>query len=136
MGPSQTHQLGTTMQMSGPSLARTGTLHFTEPERQDTAFERVSQYLEDQSSVAGFSCVAFGSLMQDVRTADWVSLHGSVDGNRRLGSVAVPTPRDRADDCGMPEGCGTEGSPIRFKIDLKPKDPPVFAGKGTYDVEI
>ena len=32
-GPVQTQQLGTTMQMSGPSLARTGTLHFTEPER-------------------------------------------------------------------------------------------------------
>ena len=36
----------------------------------------------------------------------------------------------------MLEGCGTEGSPVRFKIDLKPKDPPIFAGKGTDDVEI
>ena len=124
------------MQLSGPSLARIGTLHFTEPERQDIASERVSQYLEDQSSVVGFSCVAFGSSMQDVRTADWVSLHGSVDGSRRSGSVAIPTPQDRVGHYGMSEGCGAEGSPVRFKIDLKPKDPPVFAGKGTYDVEI
>ena len=96
----------------------------------------MSQYLEDQSSVAGFSCVAFGSSTQDVRTTDWVRLHGLVDGSRRLGSVVVPTPRDRVGHCGMSEGYGTEGSPAEFKIDLKPKDPPVFVGKGIDDVEI
>ena len=36
----------------------------------------------------------------------------------------------------MPIDCGTEGSLVRFKIDLKPKDPPIFAGKSTDDVEI
>ena len=65
-GPTPTQPIGTTMQMSGPSLGRTGTLHFTEPERQDAASERLSQYLDDQSSVAGFSCVAVGSSRQDV----------------------------------------------------------------------
>ena len=64
--PTPTQPIGTTMQMSGPSLGRTGTLHFTEPERQDTASERLSQYLDDQSSVAGFSCVSVGSSRQDV----------------------------------------------------------------------
>ena len=92
--------------------------------------------MDDQSSVAGFLCVAVGSSRQDVRTADWVSLHGSIDGSRRSGSIAVPTPRGRVDDCGMSEGCGTKGSPVRFKIDLKPKDVPVFAGKATDDVDI
>ena len=65
-GPTPTQPIGTTMQMSGPSLGRTGTLHFTEPERQDAASERLSQYLDDQSSVAGVSCVAVGSSRQDV----------------------------------------------------------------------
>ena len=92
--------------------------------------------MEEQSSVAGFSEEAFGSSAQDVRTADWVSLHGSVDGSRRSGSVTVHTPRGRTGDCGMSRGCGTEGSPVRFKIDLKPKDPPIFAGKVTDDVDI
>ena len=44
--------------------------------------------------------------------------------------------RDHHTKCGMPEGCGTEGSPIRFKIDLKPKNPSIFAGKGTDDVDV
>ena len=51
------------------------------------------------------------------------------------GALLIILPLGRV-DCGMPEGCGTEGSPVRFKIDLKPKDPPVFSGKGTEDVEI
>ena len=36
----------------------------------------------------------------------------------------------------MLEDCGTERPPIGFKIDLKPKDPPVFAGKSIDDIEI
>ena len=96
---------------------------------EEAASERLSAYLEDQSSIAGCSMDVLGEAMNDVRTADWVSEHVSLDGSRRLGSVAVSPPLGRA-DCGMPEGCGTEGSPVRFKIDLKPKDPPVFAGKG------
>ena len=76
-----------------------------------------------------------GESMNDVRTADWISEHASVAGSRRAGSAAVSPPLGRV-ECGMPEGCGTEGSPVRFKIDLKPKDPPVFAGKGTEDVDI
>ena len=36
----------------------------------------------------------------------------------------------------MPEGYGIEGSPIRFKIDLKPKDPPIFASKSFNDIEV
>ena len=36
----------------------------------------------------------------------------------------------------MPEGCGTEGSLVRFKIDLKPKGPLFFAGKSIDDIEV
>ena len=96
----------------------------------EAASEMLSAYLEDQSSIAGCSMDVLGDSMNEVRTADWVSEHASVDGSRRSGSAAVSSPLGRA-DCGMPEGCGTEGSPVRFKIDLKPKDPPAFAGKGT-----
>ena len=97
--------------------------------------EDMSQYLDDQSSIAGCSHVAMQQSTNEARTADWVSEHGSVASSRRLGSAVVPSPLGRA-DCGMPKGCGTEGSPIRFKIDLKPKDPPVFAGKGMDDVDV
>ena len=96
----------------------------------------MSQYIWEQSSIVGYSCEALGGSINDVRTADWVSEHASIDGSRQSGSVAVPTPRDRVGHCGMLEGCGTEGFPVRFQIDLKPKDPPIFAGKGTNDVEI
>ena len=102
---------------------------------EEAASERMSAYLEDQSSIAGFSMEVLGESMNDVRTADWISEHASVAGSRRSGSAAVSSPLGRV-DCGRPEGCGTEGSPVRFKIDLKPKDPPVFAGKGTEDVDI
>ena len=103
---------------------------------EEAASERMSAYLEDQSSIAGFSMEVLGESMNDVRTADWVSgEHASVAGSRRSGSAAVSSPLGRI-DCGRPEGCGTEGSPVRFKIDLKPKDLPVFAGKGTEDVDI
>ena len=123
--------------MRGPSVAHTGTLHFTEQrEIEEEAQDRLSQYLGEQSSIVGYSCEALGGSINDVRTVDWVSEHASIDGSRQSGSVTVTTPRYRADDCGMPEGCGIEGSPVRFKIDLKPKDPPVFAGKVTNDVEI
>ena len=105
----------------------------TRPE--EAASERLSAYLEDQSSITGCSMDVLGESMNDVRTADWVSDHVSLDGSRRSGSAAVHSPLGRV-DCGRPEGCGTEGSPVRFKIDLKPKDPPVFSGKGTEDVEI
>ena len=33
-------------------------------------------------------------------------------------------------------GCGIGRSPIRFKIDLKPKNPLVFAGKSTDDIAV
>ena len=89
----------------------------------------MSQYIWEQSSIAGYSCEALGGCINDVRIADWVSEHASLDGNKRSGSVAVLTPRYRVDDCGMPEGCGTEGSPVRFKIDLKSKDQPVLLAK-------
>ena len=126
-----------TMQMRGPSVACTGTLHFTEQrEIEEEAQDRMSRYIWEQSSIVGYSCEALGGSINDVRTADWVSEHASIDGSRRVGSVAIPTTWYRVGPCGMPEGCGTEGSPVRFKIDLKPKDPPVFAGKGTDDVDI
>ena len=103
--------------------------------QEEAASERLSAYLEDQSSIASCSMDVLGDSMNEVRTAEWVSEHASVDGSRRSGSAAVSSPLGRA-DCGMPEGCGTEGSPVRFKIDLKPKDPPAFAGKGTEDIDI
>ena len=102
---------------------------------EEAASERLSTYLEDQSSIAGFSMEPLGSTLNDVRTLEWLSKHASLDSSRRSGSAAVFPPPGRI-DCGMPEGCGTEGSPVRFKIDLKPKDLPMFAGKGTEDVEI
>ena len=102
---------------------------------EEAASERLSAYLEDQSSITGCSMDVLGDSINEVRTADWVSEHASIDGSRRAGSAAVSSPLGRV-ECGMPEGCGTEGSPVRFKIDLKPKDPPVFASKGTEDVEI
>ena len=36
----------------------------------------------------------------------------------------------------MSEGCGTEGSPVHFKIDLQLKDPPIFASKATDGIEM
>ena len=102
---------------------------------EEDASERMSTYLEDQSSIAGFSMEVLGESLNDVRTSEWVSEHASIASSRRSGSAAVSPPLGRI-DCGRPEGCGTEGSPVRFKIDLKPKDPPVFAGKGTEDVDI
>ena len=102
---------------------------------EEAAAERMSAYLEDQRSIAGSSVVATGCSTNEVRTSEWVSEHASVVSSRRPGSAAVSSPPGRS-DCGMPEGCGTEGSPVRFKIDLKPKDPPVFAGKGTDDVDV
>ena len=104
-------------------------------EIEEAASERMSAYLEDQSSISGCSHIATGQSMNELRTSEWVSEHGSVVSSWRPGSAAVSSPPGRA-DCGMPEGCGTEGSPVRFKIDLKPKDPPVFAGKGTDDLDI
>ena len=101
----------------------------------EAASERMSAYLEDQRSISGCSHIAANQSTYEARTLEWVSEHGSIVSSRRSGSVAVPSPRGRL-DCGMPEGCGTEGSPVRFKIDLKPKDPPVFAGKTTEDVDI
>ena len=97
--------------------------------------ERMSQYLDEQRSIARCSHVAMVQSMNEIRTSEWISEHASVASSRRSGSAAVHSPLGRA-DCGMPEGCGTEGSPIHFKIDLKPKDPPVFAGKRTDDVDI
>ena len=38
--------------------------------------------------------------------------------------------------CGRPEGRGTKTPPIRFKIDLKSKDPPAFVGKTIGDVQV
>ena len=99
-----------TMQMSGPSVARIGALHFTEQrEIKEEAQDRMSQYIWEQSSIAGYSCEALGGSINDIRTADWVSEHASIDGSRQSGSIAVPSPRYKADDCGMPEGCGIEG---------------------------
>ena len=95
----------------------------------------MSQYLDEQCSISGCSHVAMAQSMNEIRTSEWVSEHGSVVSSRRSGSIAVPSPLGRA-DCGMPEGCGTEGSPVHFKIDLKLKDPPMFGGKGTDDVDI
>ena len=96
----------------------------------------MSQYLDDQSSIAGCSYVAMAQSMNEIRTSKWVNRHGSVVSSRQLGSATVLSPLGRANDCGMPEGCGTEGSLVRFKIDLKPKDLLVFAGKGNEDVGI
>ena len=98
--------------MRGPSFARTGTLHFAEQrEAEEEDQDRMSQYLWEQSSIAGYSCEAPGGSINDVRTVDWISEHASLDGSRRSRSVAVPTPRGRSDHCGMSEGCGIEGSP-------------------------
>ena len=60
-----------TMQMRGPSVARTGTLHFTEQrEIEEEAQDRLSQYLGEQSSIAGYSCEALGdpSMISELRT--------------------------------------------------------------------
>ena len=59
----------------------------------------------------------------------------SVVGSRRHGSSAILTARGRV-DCGMPEGCRIEWSPIRFKIDLKPKGPSIFASKSSDNIEV
>ena len=39
-------------------------------------------------------------------------------------------------DCGTEEGCGTDAPAARFDLQVKPKDPPTFAGKPTDDVEV
>ena len=120
-------------------IPRADPVQFDDPEvgefQKKLRLNGMSAYLEDQSSIAGFSMEVLGEATNDVRTADWISEHASLDGSRRAGSAAVSPPLGRV-ECGMPEGCGTEGSPVRFKIDLKPKDPPVFAGKVTDDVDI
>ena len=52
-----------------------------------------------------------------------------------MGKPQGAVPRGRL-GCGHPEGCGTEGSTVRFRIDMKPKDPLAFAGKTSEDVEV
>ena len=89
-----------------------------------------------KAALQGRSHVAMGWSTNEARMADWVSEHGSLVGSRQSGSIAILSPRGRSDDCGMLEGYGIEGSPICFKIDLKSKDPPVFVGKGTDDVDV
>ena len=58
----------------------------------EAAFERLSSYLEDQSSIAGFSMEVLGESTNDVRTADWINEHASVVGSRRSGSAADHSP--------------------------------------------
>ena len=99
---------------------------------------RMTQYLDDQSSISGLSRrVQDPSMDEDIFGQRHLSgfEEFSIVGSKRSGSSTVSTARGRV-ACGMPEGCGTGGSPIRFEIDLKPKDPPVFAGKSTNDIEI
>ena len=57
--------------------------------QEEAASERLSAYLEDQSSIASCSMDVLGDSMNEVRTAEWVSEHASVDGSRRSGSAAV-----------------------------------------------
>ena len=103
--------------MRGPSVARIGTLHFTAQGEIDAeAQDRMSQYIWEQSSIVGYSCEALGGSINDVRTADWVSEHASIDGSRQSGSVAVPTPRDRVGPCGCLRAVGQRGPQSDLKL--------------------
>ena len=127
--------------MNSPLFARTGTLQFgaqndVENDTMDMQ-ERMNRYLDDQSSISGSDVATLDPETHGDRVFDSLSgFHSVSRGSRRSGSAYVSTPSIRADDCGGPEGCGTEGSLVRFKIDLKPKDPPIFVGKSTDDVEV
>ena len=46
--------------------------------------------------------------------------------------------KGRSQDCGGSQGCGSDaGKPAaQVRFDIKPKDPPVFTGKSTDDVEV
>ena len=39
-------------------------------------------------------------------------------------------------DCGEDRGCGSDAPAAQVRFDIKPKDPPVFTGKATDDVEV
>lgn len=39
-------------------------------------------------------------------------------------------------DCGEEKGCGSDAPAAQVRFDIKPKDPPVFTGKATDDVEV
>ena len=75
--------------------------------------EQMSQYLEDQSSIVGYSHAAQDQSANE--NCDRLHSNGfdenSIAGNWRLGSAYVSTSHRRV-DCEMLEGCGTEGSPI------------------------
>ena len=99
---------------------------------------RMTQYLDDQSNISSLSRrVLDPSMDEDIFGQRHLSgfEEFSIAGSRKSGNSAVSAAKGRV-ACGMPEGYGIEGSPVRFKIDLKPKDPPVFVGKSTYDIEI
>ena len=48
------------------------------------------------------------------------------------------TRKGRSQDCGGSRGCGTDSPTAapQIRFDIKPKDPPVFTGKTTDDVEV
>ena len=39
-------------------------------------------------------------------------------------------------DCGEEQGCGSDALATQVRFDIKPKDPPVFTGKSSDDVEV
>ena len=39
-------------------------------------------------------------------------------------------------DCGESRGCGSDAPAAQVRFDIKPKDPPIFTGKATDDVEV
>ena len=45
-------------------------------------YEQMSQYLDDQSSIAGCSHVALGWSTNEAQTADWVNEHGALVDSR------------------------------------------------------
>ena len=83
------------------------------PEIVADADEWMSQYLDDQTNIAGYSHATQNLSTNEDRDRIRFSDFASVDGSGKYGSSTVLTAGGRV-DCGMPEGCGTEGPPIRF----------------------
>ena len=91
--------------------------------------ERMNQYLDDQSSISGFSREAHDpSTNEDREVFSLRGFYPGANGSQRSRSASISNSRGRV-DCGSLGAYGTEGFPIRFKIDLKPEDPLVFVGK-------
>ena len=59
----------------------------------------------------------------------------SEDGSRKWRFLRARKDHSRG-DCGGCGGCGSDAPAAQVRFDIKPKDPPVFTGKSSDDVDV